>query len=266
MFNTYVINLERDKEKYRIISEHLAKNNIKHIRFNAIDGKKKLSPELYQHVSQNCLEYCPFSVIGCGLSHIMVAKLFYNSDPNPYCLILEDDAKPLTKNTIVHIKELVKKAPVDWDIIRLYCQGFCNYDNNFKGYNLKKNNVLMGSNCAYLLSKKGAMKIISMKLNWHIDSQLSNNKNILSFSTTYPLFIPKSNISTSYINNNKYLSKLLDIKIGKYDNSIDWYLGNSVFREPGTKKVYNYYQIIGLIIVVTIIFILAMLLFLRINK
>lgn len=67
-FNTYVINLENDKEKYRYILKNLSKCNIKPIRFNAIDGRKKLVPEYNALVSKSCLEYCPFSVIGCGLS------------------------------------------------------------------------------------------------------------------------------------------------------------------------------------------------------
>jgi GR25 family glycosyltransferase involved in LPS biosynthesis len=264
-FNTYVINLENDKEKYRDILKNLSKCNIKPIRFNAIDGRKKLLPEHNALVSKSCLEYCPFSAIGCGLSHLLVANQFHKSDPNNFCLILEDDAKPLTSNIKQEIKEVIDSAPLDWDIIRLYCQGFCNYDYNHKKRAMQYRKPLTGSTCAYLLSKRGSQQIQSMRLKWHIDAQFVSS-NLKIYDITSPLFIPDSNISTSYTNNSKILPKIFGYKLGKYDNTIDWYLGNSIFREPGTKKVYNYYQLIGNSIIIVIIIILSILLFIRIRR
>lgn len=264
-FNTYVINLENDKEKYRDILKNLSKCNIKPIRFNAIDGRKKLLPEYYNLVSQFCMEYCPFSVIGCGLSHLLVANQFHKYDPNDFCLILEDDAKPLTSNIKQEIKEVIENVSPDWDIIRLYCQGFCNYDYNHKKIGTQYRKPLTGSNCAYLLSKRGAHKIKEMKLKWHIDVQFVSS-NLKIYDIKSPLFVPESKISSSYTNNNKVLPKIFGYKLGKYDNTIDWYLGNSIFREPGTNKVYNYYQLIGNSIILVIIIILSILLFIRFRR
>jgi len=127
MFNTYVINLKHDKNKLNTIIDNLNKTGIKPIRFNAINGKERLTANNKTMVTTRCLDYCPYSAIGIGLSHINLAKQFYNSDPNNYCLILEDDATPLYNDIKKKINEIVNTYPQDWDIIKLYCQGICNY-------------------------------------------------------------------------------------------------------------------------------------------
>ena len=73
-----------------------------------------------------------------------------------YGMILEDDADfSLTKYWKENLSDFIKKnAPNDWDIIQLHS------DAPFPTYNTYCIHPLCGSTAAYLISKKGAIKII----------------------------------------------------------------------------------------------------------
>lgn len=118
-FNTYVINLKKDKIKLKIIQNNLNNVNMPFILFNAINGRGQSSKVLQENITDSCNIFCPNAVIGCGLSHILLTKHFYNNDPNNFALILEDDAKPLYKNIQYKIMECVENmGNKKWDIIK----------------------------------------------------------------------------------------------------------------------------------------------------
>jgi GR25 family glycosyltransferase involved in LPS biosynthesis len=124
LFNTYVINLENEFEKWNNIKFNLEKIGIRPIRFNAIHGKKIDINDHNSKIMSFCKYTCPYSVIGCGLSHIYLNEFILNNDPYEFALVLEDDAIPQIdcKNSINKIINENK----NYDYISLYCQGICN--------------------------------------------------------------------------------------------------------------------------------------------
>ncbi len=114
--------------------------------------KNNILPEiLKQNVTPFCMSYCPRPVIGCGLSHLLVAKQFLNNDLFDFCLILEDDVTPIYTNLNFEINKCVESMKnTDWDIIKVYYNGLCNYNTN----NISiLNKLFTGSIGAYILSK-----------------------------------------------------------------------------------------------------------------
>ena len=107
--------------------------------------------------------------LGCILSHIKAILLAYQNKAE-YSLICEDDLSflllPFWEFTL---KELISRAPSDWDIISIYrdCQ---NYEQNeFIDY-IK--NKCFGTVC-YIINKKGCEKVLNKLF---IDSKLILDK------------------------------------------------------------------------------------------
>lgn len=189
MFNTYVINLEQDKLKYEKIKKNLNDNNIVPKRFNAIYGKNVKS-EYDDYLTNYCKYTCPKSVIGCGLSHILLSKYLLNNDTNEYALVLEDDAIVNHNNIKDKINNILNHSPKNWEIIILYCQGYCKY---YDKKNLVKDDKFIkttyqGSFAAYLINKKGQEKLSKIKLNGHIDNQILFSNKINSYSFSKKIF------------------------------------------------------------------------------
>jgi GR25 family glycosyltransferase involved in LPS biosynthesis len=219
-FNTYVINLKNDIEKWNRIKKDLNKIYINPIRFEAINGNDITAYDDTE-VTLLCNNFCPNSVKGCGLSHINVAKKFLKEDKNDYCLILEDDAVPKVYNLKNIIPKISRKYK-NWDIIKLHCIFDCNIN---KVNPLSK--IFSGSNVAFLLSRKGAKKISNEKVNWHIDIQFNMKENLNIYIHKPYLFTTYYNNSSNvtnkmnidFLNNNKImnipLSYLLNVKILK---------------------------------------------------
>ena len=155
-FNTYVINLKKDTKKWNQIQEDFRNTGIHLNRFDAIYGKKMTKEDLEfkkENTTTSCKLFCTDGVIGCGLSHIKLAKKILKEDPNDFALILEDDVSPRVNNFKDEIYKAVERAPKDWDIILLYTQGVTNYkDNTWECTNIS------GSAIAYLINYNGFKK------------------------------------------------------------------------------------------------------------
>lgn len=194
-FNTYVINLQQDKQKWNIMKQNLSKIGITPIRFNAIYGKKHSLMD--NKIDPICKMTCTNSIIGCGLSHIYLNDYIYNNNDKEYALILEDDTIP--RCTVNQIKETIKKYK-DYDAIMVYCQGFCK-DSIMNFY---------GSTAAYIVNKKGASFIRNLKLLTHIDVQLWNMSNIKMKVSPTNLFITDESDSVNRDTKNKGMLQFLD--------------------------------------------------------
>lgn len=219
------------------------------IRFNAVHGRNIDNKIINKYVRYSCNIFCPDSVIGCGLSHILLSNYFLNNDLNEFALILEDDAIPLYKNTKEQIINCVKKMNgVNWDIIKLYCQGICGYDDKtikipFRYFN--------GSTAAYLLSKNGAKKLSKFKLMTHIDIQ-QNIQHLEIYKSEYPLFKANFNNSSTSTRNN-LIEWIFNLKIGKYNPPVYFFLEQKICRLPIINIKISVYHIIILIIILMII-------------
>lgn len=118
-----------------------------------------------------CKHLCPPTTIGCALSHREVAINALNSGWSFPILVLEDDAYFIGakfENDIT--SEIERNCDYDWDMILLE--------------HISIFGVALGSNAAYLLSKRGAEKTRDAIIPWHVDVfRNSRHFNICTSST-----------------------------------------------------------------------------------
>lgn len=206
---SYIINLEKYKNKYELCLKRLSKINIKPERFNAVYvediNSEEIRDKIYPSV-QYTIKNKRFShnnigtkgAIGCYLSHITLWEMLLKSNEE-YFLIFEDDAD--INNDIYNIENNINKILnlKNWDFI------FLGYHNNLLFYNSQENiskikNIIYGTH-AYLINRKGAEKLLKKALPMvdQIDSYISfmglaNYLNI--YVTNEIFFVQNNNIST----------------------------------------------------------------------
>jgi len=160
-FRTYVINLDSQPIRWKEQYEQLREVGIYPIRVPGVLGKDVPESELKKHFKHLTVNFMPMSMIGCGYSHKLVArKLLQTSDE--IALVLEDDAYPIFKN-VSELNEYIATLPpsTEWDYVSLHCDRNC------------KNNQPFVSNAAQFISRRGAINLLNMKINNHIDIQTS---------------------------------------------------------------------------------------------
>lgn len=175
--NYYIISL---KENIKQIAELKEKNiNVKLIK--GIDGKKLNLKTINKNTSNFWSKFGPRSAIGCGLSHLKTWKKFLKSKSN-YGVIFEDDIffdKQL--NLKEEIEKFISHTPKDFDILytgTISENSICKYlpfkiKDGGKIINeyIKIPYLALGAH-AYIISKKGAKKLINLlnnKIFHHID-------------------------------------------------------------------------------------------------
>lgn len=221
-FDTYIINLDRDLNHFHILQKKLKTKHIYPIRFKAIYGKDITDYGKYnKYISTYCKYFCTDAMNGCGISHYKllddIYKKYNTYNQTVYSLILEDDVSPLFLNKKT-IENIIKNIPTDCDILSLYCQGICKY-NQSKDTQKKfiKGTKYMGSAAAYIVKNSSIPKINKQKLHHHIDVQRYFNKDITIYVYHTPLFTVDNSTSYNLEVNNKinklpivsYVSKLL---------------------------------------------------------
>jgi len=203
---TFIINLDKYINNFIYQKPILEKIGLKVERFRAINALENEHLKYKKYINNISLDFCPTSIIGCGLSHILLSE-FINEQQYEITLIMEDDAFPvydkinfnkLLNKTIEEISILDK----DWDIIQLHS------DAPFPTYETYFTHILSGSTAAYLISKKGAEKMKNMKVSWHIDIQTSANSKFKKYRSHYNLFWTKENTSVNRSEKNLFLTNL----------------------------------------------------------
>ena len=145
----------------------------------------------------------PKSAIGCALSHINIWKDFIKrgDEDEKYVMIFEDDVI-LEKNFKQGVLDALKNVPADYDILYLGCFG-C--DKNYVSNVYELSTLLYGRNHrkgyvnpyisipeiayalhAYILSKKGASKLLSLlkgELDDHIDMKIHSLASVEKINT-----------------------------------------------------------------------------------
>ena len=172
-FKTYVINLDKNKDRWDMQSKELSSVGIYPERFSAytyndIDKQEILDKfGLFYHFSSD-------SMIGCAYSHLKVLEKFLKTN-DKVCLILEDDAYPKFKNKTelnILLKNIYDNILIDqWDIYALHSD--CFITDTF--YNFK--NILSLSNAAYFITRHGAKSLLSKQVYTHCDLNI-NLKNL----------------------------------------------------------------------------------------
>ena len=225
-FNTYVINLKKDNEKWKKIQSNFKNTDLKLIRFNGIYGKNLTEDDKNfkkNHITKKCDLICTHGMIGCGLSHIKLANYIIKNEKNDFSLILEDDVKPIVSNFREKIIKIYNNTPNDFDIIKIYYHGAC------KNENISNNLLICGSTAGYILSKKGAEKLSNFKLDFHIDWQMQQKSNFNIYKSEKVLL--EEDVSSSDIAEINILTKIDKLKIKGF-NPISWYLNQAVLKIP----------------------------------
>lgn len=178
----YVINMDKDKERYQKLLKHYKNSDLTIFpinRYEAIVGKKVpaetwLSKDAYtelQLIEKNGFRTHHHSLtrggLGCFLSHYNLAKQLVNDSTVEGYLIFEDDTTMLP-NTYNQILISLEEAPKDWDMLLFYTIRAVGRSENDTFNKLKS---FWGMNC-YILSKHGAKKFVDEVNQTKIDGQV----------------------------------------------------------------------------------------------
>tara|TARA_B100000989_G_C19462936_1_gene437016 strand:+ start:316 stop:1086 length:771 start_codon:yes stop_codon:yes gene_type:complete len=174
--NIYVINLDRERQKFNLVKKDLDKNNYNYTRFSAIDGKAILPNDntLKKFFGNYKVKYSNGQKC-CSISHLSVwIKISQNN--TKYNIIIEDDVI-LPKNLYQKINNCMKQLPKDWDFLFLGGNKIIGtrYSKNIiKPLKKANKNKKVDGNYgtfAYVINSKNIKSIIndSKKLTEHID-------------------------------------------------------------------------------------------------
>ena len=178
----YVINMDKDKERYQKLLKHYKNSDLTTLpinRYEAIVGKK-VPPETWlskdaltelQLIEKNGFRTHHHSVtrggLGCFLSHYNLAKQLVNDPSVNGYLIFEDDTTMLPTTYNQRLTSL-EEAPQDWDMLLFYTIRAVGRSENESFNKLKS---FWGMNC-YILSKHGAKKFVDEVNETKIDGQV----------------------------------------------------------------------------------------------
>jgi glycosyl transferase, family 25 len=258
MLPIYIINLDKDYNRWLKVKKMLDSRNIKnYIRIDGVNGKNISEYELENATTKYCNNFCTPSMIGCAMSHIKVWEKVIENDKNS--LVFEDDVI-LNENFIQLLTKFYQMVPKDYDIIYLGCTVGCNYNGdsnymtnilknivNFKGkqHKILNEHVYIPeypfSTHAYIISVKGAKKLLNSiknNINSHVDQQMVETfiKEDLNVYAFEPQLVyqdkttDNSNNTTSYpIILNKIFSNIED----SYKETFDYKLSMHFFNLHG---------------------------------
>ncbi|MEI6804935.1 MAG: glycosyltransferase family 25 protein [Myxococcaceae bacterium] len=124
---TYVINLDRSKDRLAAMCHEFSQADMKFTRFRAIDGKEK---GFYADTLENKKIYQPLELVskkqmtpgefGIYYSHYDIWKNMIEEDHH-VGMVFEDDAR-FNKDLRANLKTIMSNAPTDWDMIFLGCR------------------------------------------------------------------------------------------------------------------------------------------------
>lgn len=185
LFNTLVLNLDREPERYKTMQLELEKNGIeKYTRFPATDGKllsKKVMAVKYGF-SQDAIEKMGPSAMGCASSHIRAWRYVLKHNLG-WTLVLEDDVVFHPQFQVL-AAAYIAQIPNDAHIVYF---GSCGA--GFRG--LKTPLVKTGATCAhgYLINAQGAKYLLTHLLpfpNYPFDTNMHHHfENLGNKGTCY---------------------------------------------------------------------------------
>ena len=155
--HTFLITMNEERKRHTI--DELKKVNIKPEIISGVDGSTNRNNN---HLTSFCKTMCTDRIIGCALAHRNVMEKLVK-DELDYALVVEDDIiieNPTTFDDDIN-KVLNEYEDKEWDFISLFCQGICLENSS--------NRFLNGSTAAYLISNRGAQKMLNGKIAYHAD-------------------------------------------------------------------------------------------------
>ena len=195
MIPKFVITLKRSNNINNFKNKYDA-NNIKYEIYYGVDATQNKHLKYRNNIHPISLLLTPKKILGCALSHILLAKIIVKNNIK-YSLILEDDTYPYDylnlDNNIEKIITNFNKSNKKWDIINLHTDGILQNNNNDV-------NLFSGSSAAYILSISGAKKLANSYAIHNIDVYSSMNNKFLKYKSSKNLFWTDEN--NSVIRNN----------------------------------------------------------------
>ena len=183
LFDIYVINLDKDKDRMNQIEKHLYPHPF--IRIPGIYGKE-IDMEKYDEIFSLSKYFAPKSAIGCSLSHRRAIETFLRESKNDWGVILEDDAIPVHDKYMDEIQKSIQNAPQDWDIINL------DYYPNYSRITTQYNSLLSVLKTAYIINKQAAKSLLQKNIYYYPDTDLNlyrmnvyNNPTIVFYQNWY---------------------------------------------------------------------------------
>ncbi len=167
---TYLINLDRSKERLKHVKNSIEKLGFETQRISAVDGAILSQEEINNKVDissyRNFLGHSPkLGTIGCSLSHIKVWENFLKS-PYKYALVLEDDIS-FSPEKLRSTIDYLTKDDSSWDItsFELSHSGLPLTLKTFP--NNQKLSVYLAEvthTGAYIINRKAAQKLLEKSL------------------------------------------------------------------------------------------------------
>lgn len=154
------INLNDSVNRYNKMVMQLKNYNNNH-RIEAVDGRdKNLFFKNYDLKYENDYNFST-GLIAVLCSHIKAINYSFNKNYEYACIFEDDVHFELVDNFLHTIHDIIKKAPMDWDIIQLYyCQNLNNMFDDYKKNGLKIYKGVTYSGSAYIINKNGMKKIL----------------------------------------------------------------------------------------------------------
>lgn len=235
--NVYVINMDKDKHRFKQITKECQKFNIKFERFTGIDATILTKKEKSKYITNYCNNYCPNSIIGCAISHIKIYEDIINKGYKN-ALILEDDIY-IYDDFYDILNKAFEELPDNYDILYL---GFLNFFNLKKNNNTNKNifiPILPFGTHAYIISNKGCkilLKHLRKNIFIHIDFMINLNMNKLNVYATKKKIIYQIWDDSNNSNLNSF-PKYINLALNKYKINND--IPYTYFLNLSNIKLFN---------------------------
>lgn len=263
---TFVINLERSKDRMAFMKSQLKAHGIHYERIEAVDGSKLSSDEKTKHVTPFCRKLCTPSMMGCALSHIRLWRKCLDEGYDRV-MVMEDDAE-LTPGFVKGVRTALSNVPRDFDVLLCGCHFLCNKDRKYPFF-LELTRLLVptplrsdtrtwgnvfvpesfaGTHC-YIVSRQGCEKLLKAipRANFHIDLEMNHSS--LNVYAVSPDLAFQRDMSMSTIASYEF-PKTLGPALGRWkdDKRVPYsYYMSSPFAQIGGHKI-NAWTVVFLVL------------------
>jgi len=220
-FKVFVINLNKDKERYKNFMEIYNQSDMKPFpitRYEAVEGDKvKYEQYLTDKAirEMNMIVAFGFRIahyqiskggVGCFMSHLNLAKQLLKDTTVDEYLIFEDDTN-IFKRPYEKISFFMKYVPEDWDYIMFYV---VRMEGNRVNQYFAKPNAFWGLNC-YFVNKRGATKLVNEVKEKKIDGQIDSYMARMCQQNKLNIYVCTHQFIESYRNISNVQSNLLTL-------------------------------------------------------
>lgn len=168
MVVSFVINLDRSKDRLAAMAEQFSRAGMAFERIPAVDGNKlpeSVRPYFCDRTGKIVSSLRP-GEMGCYASHIVAWQRMAGGEYGPAVLVCEDDIR-LPDDFPDLLAEIIAKAPVAWDLIRLSSiskRAVVQIAKLSGGYRLVRYSRQPTLSGASLISASGARKLLAPML------------------------------------------------------------------------------------------------------